>query len=429
MSFLRKSVLITGGQLCATVLGMAGGILYSRTLGPDGMGQFELLRHTAIVTLTFFSVGLGNANIFFLNNRGVSATAVASNTIKMAAALGLMAATALLGMLRLFPEYFGKLTFGVALCLALGVGLSVEMWALRGILIARVAARWLVAHDLLNPFVLLAAGGALAWRGCLDSGAALIVLSVAFCAGLSVVLLYLRGEIDVRRRFDWELCRGVLGYGVKLAAANLLLVVVGSVAVMQLRYMCPEQFAEVGLFTRAVAVCALVRLTPQALSPLLYAKWSGVQGATRARQAELAARMSTTFGVAAALVLLLLRKYMLWLLYGKSFIPAQGALAVLAVGLAFITISDICYNLLAGDGRALVSTYVLTAQLALTCGVTYAMVSRWGIVGAAAGVCCGNFFSALVGLWVCRNLYGIDPWRCLFMRRSDFAYVRAALRR
>jgi O-antigen/teichoic acid export membrane protein len=429
MSFLRKGILVSVGQVFCILLTMTVGILFSRQLGPDGMGQYYLLRSTATIVLTVLSAGLGNANIYFLNNRRVPAVEIATNAIKAGAIQGILASVCLTAALLAFPEYFGYISIPVAVLFALGVGASTVMWTLRSIIVARLAARRMVSVDLTTPAVLLIAGGALALFGWLRPQVALVVLSLGFFAALGLVLLYVRQDIDLSRRFHWQLFRDVLIYGIKLASANLLFVLGGTITVMLLRYLRPGEFTEVGLYSRALAVCVLIGLVPRAFGPLLYAKWSGPAGETRSQQAETTARMITAYGVLAAVAVATLGKYVLWLLYGPEFVPAQQALRLLAPAVAMTAVFQVYNNLLAGDGRVAITAYILVGTVVILSVVTWLSVPIWGIAGAALATVCGNAFTLIVSMAVCCRLYSLNPLSCLLLRRSDLAYVSQALRR
>lgn len=254
-----------------------------------------------------------------------------------------------------------------------------------------------------------------------------MVLSLSGAAAFGLLLAYLAPLIQIRRPFEWRLLRQVVSYGLQLAALNLLQVLSASITVLLLRYLRQEQFAEIGLYTRAVAVCSLVSVVPVAIGPLLYAKWSGVRGTERTRQAEMAARLNLSYGIVMCALVALLGKYILWLMYGNEFIPATAALLPLAPALLFIPLFEVCNNLLAGDGRAATTVCVLAGTLVVVAVVTVLTVPTLGIRGAALAVLAGNAFTALTSLAICRKLYGLRVGHCLAVRPSDLRAVREAL--
>ena len=258
---------------------------------------------------------------------------------------------------------------------------------------------------------------------------ALGILSLGFLASFALVLYYVRRDIDFSRRFDWRLFHQVLVYGIKLTTTNLLLVLTGTLSVMLLRYLRQEQFTDVGLYTRAVAICSLARLVPIAVGPMLYAKWAASEGDVRTRQVEMAARMAAAYGLLAACIVVLLGKQILWLMYGEAFVPAHAALVFLAPAFVCMTVFGILSNFLASAGRAATTACILAGTVTMITVVTWLAVPTWGIRGAALGALLGNAFAMAGGFVVCRRLYGLKALNCLWLRRSDLVYARQALKR
>jgi len=428
-SFLRKGILVSGGQVLGIGLGMFAGILYSRTLGPEGMGQVELFRSTAIIAGTIAAMGLGNASIYLLNNRKAPLAEVASNGLKIGMVLGSLLAVGLGIVFLANPKYFGQLALPAVVVFTLGIGAQLGTNMLRPLLVAQLAARRMVTVDLLNPVVLLAGGLILLGIGSVNPATALVVQGLSFYGTYALVLTYLHDSVSLRRPFDWKLLWNLCAYGMKLAAANILMVLSGNITVMLLRWLRGDQFADVGLYTRAVTIGSLITMVPMALGPLLYAKWSDATGLERTRQAEMAARMSCTYGIIMALFVAFFGKYVIWLMYGQEFLRAQEALTILAPAVAMLSLFNVCNNLLAGDGRALVTACILAGTVVIIASVTYLAAPAWGIRGVALAALCGNAFTALASFTVCHRYYHLNLLRCLFLNRSDLGYVLQAIRR
>lgn len=429
MSFLRKGILVSAGQVFSIPLSMAAGVIFARALGPDGVGQYELFRTTSVLAVTFVALGLGQANIYLLNNRAIPTTRIATNTLKAGMALGGVLAMGLIVAVLGRADYFGHVAASTAVCFAVGAGTALILALLRPILVAQMAARRMVTVDLSSRVFILIVGGLLAVFGVLRADVAILAFAGSNVFAFALLVYMLRAHLELRQPFEWRLFGEMLSYGAKLAATNILLVLSTSVTVMLLRWLGREGFGDVGLYTRAVAVCSLVTLVPTALGPLLYAKWAGTQGDERRRQAEMASRMNLVYGAVSCTTLLLVGKYVIWLLYGREFIPAVAALHILAPAMLLAPLYEVCNNLLAGDGRATVMATILAGTLAIVAGVTYTAAPSLGIQGAALGALCGNAFTVTMGFVVCRRLYGLRIEQCLVLRRSDVAYVYAALRK
>jgi len=423
MSVMRKGFVVSGGQVLFALLSVAAGILYARKLGPDGMGQFELFRTTRSIATTLFTLGLGMSAIYHINTRKVPLEQAATSIFKISLLTWAVLAVLLTALIRGFPAFFGDVLPPVAAAYAFGVGGNAAMCLLRPVLMARLEARKFALVNLAMPASLLICGAAAALLGLLNTAVAMVLLSVSALASLTVLILYLRPHISLSRPIDWPLVGRLAGYGLPLMAGDVLIVLAGSVAVLLLRYLKPDAFEAVGLFTRATAVAALISLVPSAVRPLLYSNWAGMRGEVRSRQVEMAARMAFTFGVAVAILIALFGRYLIVLLYGEAFEPAAAALDILVLGTPFVALSTVSISLLCSDGRALVVTCILAATVTIVTHVAWLLIPDLGIQGAAISSLCGNAFTALAGIWQCSRLFQINPLNCLLLRSSDLRAV------
>jgi len=427
MNFLSKSILTTGGHIVAAALTMLAGILFARTLGPAGMGQYSLILSTVTMAAGVIGLGLGSANVFFLNSRNTPIKDIVSNAIKTTMVLGLVLAGGLTWAFMEYKDYFGRLPPVIAVAVAFGGAAYMARFILGPILVAQLMARRMVVVNLIRPLVLLLAGGLFAVIGLLNPHNTLLVLVAALVGTLCLVVHYHWQHIDLRKRFNWGLFRELGSYALKLSAASTMFALTREVSVLLLRGMRSEDFEAVGFYTRAVSICLLASIVPHAIAPWLYAKWAGTPLDQRNRQVEMAARVNVTYTLLAAAGLLLLGRPLIRLLYGAEFLPAYSALVLLAPAISLMTLFVVCQQLLASDGRAAAAAYVLTGTVIIMIAVTYLAVPGMGIQGAALGVLTGNAFAALAGMGVCWKLYRLNPLNCLFMRRQDIRYVRKAL--
>lgn len=427
MSVIRKGLAISGGQVLFALLSMAVGVLYARNLGPDGMGQFELFSTTRSIATTLFTLGLGMSAIYYVNNRKLPLEQAATSIFKISLLTWAVLAVALSVLVCGLPGYFGHVLPPVAAAYAFGVGGNTAMCLLRPVLMARLEARKFTLVNLAMPASLLAFGGAAARLGVLTTPLAIVLLGVSALASLVMVTYYLRPHIRLSQPIDWPLVGRLAGYGLPLMAGDILLVLAGSTTILLLRYLKPEAFDAIGLFTRATAIAALISLVPSAVRPLLYSNWAGMTGQVRSRQVEMAARMAFTFGVVVALVIALTGRFLIVLLYGRQFEGAAAALNLLVFGTPFVSLSTVYISLSRGDGQALLVTCILAAAVAIVLLVGWMLIPGLGIEGAAIASLCGNAFTALASMWHCNRLFQINPWNCLLLRPNDLRAVARTL--
>lgn len=432
MSFARKGILVSAGRLMQILIGMLATVLLTRILGKAGIGQYDLFQRVSTLAVTVAAMGFGNASVFFINNQKIPQTQVATDGFKFSFVMGLVLSAAMGVAYLTFTDYFGAVTLATGAAYALGTGALLVVALMRAMLVANFQAREMAILDLLQPILLLAIGGFLAVIGRLTTESAMILLAAShvICAG--VTLSYVRRSIRMAMAFDWRLFRQMIAYGVKLAAANLMYLLLASMSVMLLRYIHKDSFDVVGLYSRAMNVTMMSVLVPMAMGPLMMAKWAGLSGESLARQVEMAARVFAAYGAAIILAMGLVGKYLLIILYGREFATpeAVGALQILSISAAAIAVTGVYADFLASAGKAMVTTVALAGGAVLSAVLCLCLIPTYWIVGAAVATLAGNLLNMCVCALVCRRLFGVRPSKSWLLTAGDVRYLAgSALRR
>jgi O-antigen/teichoic acid export membrane protein len=423
MSFARKGLLASASQVSLALMSMLSSVVYARFLGPAGVGQLALLLSTVALAVPVLSLGVGTANVYFLNSRQVSRQETVSHSLTLSLVLGAALTLALAAAFRAFPAYFGELRWSVLLAFSLGGACQLLIALLRSVLVAELAVRRMVAVNVLQHLVVIVLILALGLAGSLRVESALCVVALGSLCSAGLLLLFLGRDVLRLRRFELGWLTRTAGYGLKLAANGILVTLISSLTVMLIRYQLPQAFAALGLYTRAAAIAGLVVLIPRALSPLLYARWSDVDNDSRVQQCERVARFNVLYGLLAAAGLVLLGQYAILVLYGRAFLAAQQTLVILAPAMVFACLFSVFNILLASDGRAALTTAALAGAVLITGALTLLLVPRHAERGAALAVLAGNAFSALATGLICRRLYGLRLRRMLLVGPGELVYL------
>ena len=404
-------------------------MVYSRFLGPDGVGQFAVFMSTLTIVVPLITLGIGRANIYFLNTGKFTRQQVISNSMVVGLAIGLLLIVGMTAFFRLRAAFYGTFSIAVLLAFSFGMACHVIISLLRPVLVATLASRRILSVDLLQRLVMIIAALLLALSGILTVGWALCVTMLGGLAGMLLLLVFLRDDLKQPVPFQWTWFTETARYGVKIAASGVLFAITSSLTVLILRQRLPEDFAVVGYYTRAVAISGFAVLIPRALSPLFYAKWSDASNQDKTVQIERAARFNVFYGALAAVGLVVFGKLVVYVLYGSEFLPAHEVLYVFAPAMVLICLFSIFNSVLASDGRAATTASALGLALILVAGLAYVLVPTWGMFGAAVAVLCGNSLSTAILAVVCRDLYGLHLTRMLLISRADVQYLIKALSR
>jgi O-antigen/teichoic acid export membrane protein len=411
------------------LIGMLATVLFARILHKDGIGQYDLFYRVSLLAVTVAAMGFGNASVFFINNQKIPRIQVATDALKFSSVMGLVLSAAMGLSYLAFKNYFGAISVPTGVIYALGTGAMLVAVLMRASLVANFRAREMAVLDVLQPTVLLLCGGALAVTKHLTTESAMIVFILGHAVTGVVTLFYVGGDIHLALPFDWQLFKKMISYGLKLAAANLLYLLLASLSVMLLRYIHEDSFDAVGLYGRAMNVTLMTVLVPMAMGPLLMARWAGLSGQGMAHQVEMAARLFATYGAAAAVAMSVLGKLLLTLLYTREFATPEAvrSLQILSISAATIAVSGVYADFLAGMGKAIYTTLSLTAAAIVTGVLCLCLIPKYWITGAAVATLAGNVVNLCICAIVCRRLYGVRPSHSWRLTGEDVRYVWRSL--
>ncbi|MCP4191490.1 MAG: oligosaccharide flippase family protein [Planctomycetaceae bacterium] len=429
MGFVKKATLLGVSEFFLACGGILSTVIYSRYLGPERVGQLAVFMSTLTIVVPLVSLGIGRANIYFLNTGRFDRNQVINSSL----AVGLLIALGLTGAMTGFfysrAAFYGTFSLTVLFIFSFGMSCSVMISLLRSVLLAELASRRIMLVDVIQRIVMIVAAFVLAIMGVLSVGWAMCINTLAGLAGVFLLLFFLRNDLKFSLRFERDWFVETASYGIKVAATGILYAMTASLTVLILRQRLSDDFAAVGFYTRAVAISGFAVLIPRALSPLFYAKWADATNTDKTVQIERAARFNVCYGTLAALGLVFFGKLIVWVLYGNEFLPAYRVLYVFAPAMVLMCLFSIFNSVLTSDGRASTTAWTLLISLLVVAAMTYFLVPVYGMFGAALAVLCGNLLSTVILAVTCRSRYGLKLMRMLVITRADIDYFVKALAR
>lgn len=429
MSFLKKSLVVTLGQFLGIFLNMIAGIIFARALGPEGVGQFELFRSTQVIVVTFLALGMGNASIYFLNSLKIDQSDVISTTLQASLFLSIALFFILIICVYAIPSYFGTASIYGILLFSFGASSLLNSTTLRPILTAQLASKRMVIVDLIPRLVMLLFGLVMLFTGIKNIDLAIMGIGIGNSVAFLLLYYYFKTNITFKKKFNWALFKNILTYGVKLSAANLILVLTSNITIMLLRIFQNENFNQVGYYTRAVAISTMASIIPATIGPLLYSKWSKISKNEVAVQASYVMRISLFASIIISSSIIIFSKEIILIMYGAEFLPAVSAVRILSLSLIFICISSVCNNVLAGDGKAGITMKIFIGTFSIVTFLTWLLVDSLGINGAAIAVLSGNFFTAFMAMIICTRRYNFSYYNSLVIKRLDFESIISLIKK
>jgi O-antigen/teichoic acid export membrane protein len=426
MSFLRKAILVNSTHITCLGIGIGQMVLLSRILGPDGVGQYAVFLSALMLTAQLASLGIPISFLFHSQREQDKSTEYLANTVWSMVVTGFAGGLILTAAIFAFPSYFGRLPwYGlVGTCLYVPVALQAVVG--RNQLMLAIEARRLSALTLfadLANITLIACFCLFDWLG---PSEALLCFVTAACIRASLGWYWMRRHFAIHIKPSFALTDRLLRMGLRQSWADLMVLVNGQVGILLVKYLC-DDFVSVGYFSRGLRMALLAVTAGQAVLPLLFSRWAACSEAELTRHVEKVLRFASTFSLIMLAMLWLTGRLLVLLLLGGEFLPAVGPMMILVPGAVLYLLSRTLMQVVGSRGTPEISAGMLFFTAALNAALTWWLVPRTGIEGAAWASTAGNIV-LLAGMFlIVRRRYHVRLGHSVLMRVGDLRSLKKSL--
>ena len=426
-SAVRDASYLVGGQILASALLLATGIVVARALGPDGKGFYDITVGSALLLTTFAGLSLPSG-IFFYASRSPLAYRRLLLILALISVIEGLAVTGLLWEFGDTPVFSWMLPGGSWRSAALLIGVLLLALQSQQLLQGAVKGR--------GDFGLFAGSEVLARGGTLLLAGVLFVIGVTrpepFVAGFGLATLAAVGLLSAAvftasPQGDALPLRAMLRYSLPLFLGN---------AVQYLNYRVDIFFvknysglAAVGTYTVAVWLAQIVWLVPNALASLVLRTVAEREGSDSMERVAAVTRATLALSFAIGIALAVAGTLGIAPVFGRAFHGSVPALLLLTPGTILFCPTIVLSAYLNGIQRQAWTTWVACVALVVTGALNLLLVPRIGIEGAAIASTCSYTASTVATLFLVRSLNpGMSLRSLLVARRSDLRFAVSALR-
>lgn len=370
-----------GTNLVVALLSLGNVLVVSRTLGPAGRGGVVFLTAMAGVSSSLASAGVEEANANFAASEPENRGALATNSLVLAAVLGIFAAAVVLGLTALFPAVGGPSA----------TGLRLLTLAFLPVLILNLYLRWLVravyAFGVTNVAWVVGPAGNVAVNGIL---AALGELTVAravmtWLVGQAVSTLILAWYVARRQAgfgpLRLRLMGRTLAFGLKTHAGRVMLL--GNYRLDQWLLGAISGARALGLYSVAVAWSEALLYLPTALKFVQRPDLVRADGTEAARQTAAGFRAALSVTVLLGLGMVVAAPLLCVMLGGPRFHGSILQLRLLVPGAVGTLALTVFGNALVAQRQPVLSSIALGAGFVCTLGLDLLLIPPYAGIGAA----------------------------------------------
>ena len=429
MTIRKDSLALLVSRAAILVSAMAVSVIVSRVLGPTQRGVYFMALVINGVLTSLCSCGVEVSNLHLLSKRRTSLTIVNSHSLALAVGIGaaVVFAYAIIGPAvvdRFLPNL--KHTYVWAALAMVSVTLYGKYWG--SMMVGLEEIRRIAVFQAIAEFArLLLIGVALLVLGWRVPG--LIGLWVVVGVATAVIQYgWIQWLVEERMRFQfaWASLRDAVIFGLKGHLGNMAYEAYHRLDLFFVNYTVGA--AGVGQYSLAVSLAEKSWLLPNALGGAVVARIG-----RRSREDSTAltikvARHTLLLGGGSVVLLAAAAPFLVPMLYGLEYAEAVVPLLILLPGVAILLLDMVISSYLTYQlGRPLLPTAAAFVILASYVPLAIYLITRWGIIGAAAASSVAYVFGALVMLALWRRYSG-RPIRSLFAisYRELGAYGEAA---
>jgi len=427
VALFRKAILVNASTLLGLGIRLGQTVILTRVLGPAGIGQFALVGSIVMLAAQVCTLGIPSSLLYSCQRDPAHRRQATAEGLWATLVLGLVGAVILAVILKTQAGYFGPLSWAACAIGASYVLVTPLSGITRSRLLCSLAARrlsWIAVASMAIPLALVVAL-VLAHR--LDVATALAALVLTSGVRLAMGGWWIRKEVDVRVRPRLAGVGRLAWMGVRLSGTDAMILLSSTLHLLMLKALVTD-FDGIGYFSRGQQLSMTVVMASQAVLPLLFSRWAALPETQIPRHFERVMRLVTTLSVVLLAAIAVGARPIIVLLYGERFLPAVAPMVILLPGTVFFLLSKVATQLLGSRGMPEVSVGVLALTTGIHAALSWALIPRLGIQGAAAASTLGNLVLLVSLMFATRTRCGVRWSRCLWLTRSDSRHMIRQLR-
>jgi O-antigen/teichoic acid export membrane protein len=428
-AFAVSTLLATGGLF---VLRLVKNVLFTRLLGPAGRGVYGLVTTIPDLVVSVGNLGFGLGSIYLIAQKRAPLKKILGNAIVFLFFHGILLVIAgsillankgfLIGQSDQIVEFRVVIIISVWLILAYHLGMDIltgikDIHFMNGLRLLYSALPIMLMLIFWYFFQNAVWAGVGAW--------VLTVLIVVLATGYRLFKLF-PGKPEMSR----PLLREALSFGLRGNVSMFANAVVRRVDVLFIAYYHGAE--AVGFYAVGVSVAEILLAVPEAVAlPFLPIRLEMKQGESGSFSA-FTIKYVLLFMVVACVFTAVFSKWIIFILFGKTFLQSTASLLWLLPGIIALSL----YQFLKADIYSLNRPGLISWVSVLTMGcnliLNYLTIPAYGIAGAAASSSVSYLLSTVILMVFFLKKSGQKPFEVLILKRADISllirHIRSVIR-
>jgi len=421
LSFVKNVTAVFGVRLIGIFLGIICSIIVTRILGPTNRGSLEILITVPYLLVTFGSLGIGNANLYYAAKGKYPIEKIVGNSMSLVFILGIL--LLLIGF-GLFWGFSDSLFADIPLqFISLSLFLIPILLFLKYTDYIFLGKELISIHNQINLFqsigyFILVIIFVILFK-LMVLGVLIAKLFAAFLAFL-FALNFLKKICKIGTTLDLDLLCKSIKYGFIAFLALVVLNLNYKLDIFLTKYFLDN--TAVGFYSLGVSLAEKIWLIPEAAALVLYSKISNLEKEEADTLTPKVCRFTLFLSTLIACGMFATGNVLIPLVYGKAFKPAVLPFFILLPGIIFMSLLLCLHSDLTGRGKPIITLKIFTVSLLINCILNICWIPSWGIYGTALSSTISYTFGALWLSIAFSKLTGVKMKSLLFINRGDYIY-------
>jgi len=377
----RKAAETLAAKGLLIAIGLLTSVVVARILGPEGRGFYAVATAVAAFGIQFGNAGLHASNSYHVAKDRTLLGPLLGNTVAASLVFGGGISVLSLAVFHLRPD-LAPLPKGLLILSLAWIPFGLAFMLLQNLSIGIQDIRAYNLVEVMNRVLSIAFVAILIAAGAVSAESVYVAGFAALLVSIFWIFRRLRRAIVLPPVLSLPLFLGNLRYGLKAYLAALFAFMVLRIDLLMVKYI--RGVDEAGYYSIAVSMVDLIYLIPATVGTIVFPKLSAM--GTDAEKWEYTRKMSLYLGGVLASVVAVaipLSPFLISLLYGKAFLPAAPAFAILGVGVVFYGLNNLYSNCLAAMSFPWFAVGIWVAMAALNILLNIYLIPEMGIVGAS----------------------------------------------
>lgn len=418
--FVKNTTITFTTSVLNFVLGMGTSIIIARILGPEGKGIYSLTVLLPSLIVTFINFGVGPATIYYAAKKYFSYSDIFGNNILLSIFIGI--AGVIIGLIvtlffhqNIFPNIPQKYLLFSLLLIPLTLFFSYNRSILLGIQRIKEFNKISLIHSILFLLfiIIFLCGLKIGVMGALTA-----TMLSWFLANLFLFFWVKKVTGEISFRINYSYIKKGMFYGIQAHFGNILGFLNYRIDMLLVNWFLGP--ISVGFYSIGVGLVEKLLLVSHAASTVLFPRVAAENERKKCVEfTPLVARTVFWLTTIGAFIIYFLSRWIVVLLYSKTFLPSILPLQILLPGIIALSVAKVLANDNAGRGRVIQNNYVGLITVVTNIILNILWIPRYGISGAALASTISYIFALIAQIFIYCRLSDVSWTKIIFLQKGD----------